>query len=556
MTSSIKRFVLSAPILAAALVSTACGGSGTTAPVVVSPPPPPVSTGPTFTNGVFKTSATFKDQCAVVRSGINPATGNAFPDVLQSTLHENHWLRSWSNELYLWYNEITDQDPAGFTTTANYFPVLKTNATTASGAQKDQFHFTINTAEYQERVSSGTSAGYGAELALIRRNTPRDVRIAFTEVGSPAAIAPASLSRGAKILEIDDVDVINGGTQAQVDVINAGLFPSNAGESHKFKVQDLGGGTRTFNMVSATVTTHPVNLSKVINTAGGKVGYLHFTTFGTSSAEAELITAMADLSNQGIQDLVLDLRYNGGGFLDISGQLGYMIAGPANTNGKVFDNIVFNNKHTVTNPVTGSPLQPTPFHNTSLGFSVASGQALPSLNLNRVFILSTAGTCSASEAVINGLRGADVEVILIGTTTCGKPYGFYATDNCGTTYFTIQFRGENNKGFGDYADGFTPVNTVQGAGELITGCAVGDDFTNVLGDENEDQLKTALSYMATGVCPAVPKPTAKIGGLIAEREIDNETSLFSSDRVRAQYQLKNSRIANLPVQKLEGEEEK
>ena len=329
-------------------------------------------------------------------------------------------------------------------------------------------------------------------------------------------------------------NAINGGTQAEVDVINAGLFPSNSGESHKFKVQDLNGTIRTFNMVSATVTTHPVNLAKTIDTPSGKVGYLHFTTFGISSAEAELITAMDSFSNQGIQDLVLDLRYNGGGFLAISGQLGYMIAGPANTAGKVFDDIVFNDKHTVTNPVTGEALQPTPFYNTSLGFSVTSGQALPTLNLNRVFILSTSGTCSASEAVINGLRGADVEVILVGTTTCGKPYGFYATDNCGTTYFTIQFRGENNKGFGDYADGFTPVDTVQGAGELIAGCAVGDDFTHVLGDEDEDQLKTALSYIETGACPVIPKPLSKI----ALQEIEDETSLFSSERVRKYSSIK------------------
>lgn len=550
MSKNIIRFVSAVPVLAVALLSTACGGGGgTTTPVVTSPPPPPVTT--TWTNGVFKTSSTFKDQCAVVRTGTNPDTGTAFPDVKASTLHENHWLRSWSNELYLWYNEISDQNPAGFTTTASYFPVLKTTATTASGTAKDQFHFTQNTAEYQERVSSGTSAGYGLDLAVIRRSVPRDIRIAFTEVGSPAAGAPASLERGAKILEIDDVDAINGGTQAEVDVINAGLFPSNTGENHKFKVQDLNGTTRTFNMTSATVTTHPVNLAKTINTPAGKVGYLHFTTFGTSSAEAELITAMDSFSNQGIQDLVLDLRYNGGGFLAISGQLGYMIAGPANTSGKVFDNIVFNNKHTVTNPVTGRALEPTPFYNQTLGFSVASGQALPTLNLNRVFILSTGGTCSASEAVINGLRGADVEVILVGTTTCGKPYGFYATDNCGTTYFTIQFRGENNKGFGDYADGFTPIDTVQGAGELIAGCAVGDDFTHVLGDEDEDQLKTALSYIATGTCPVIPKPLSKI----ALQEIEDETSLFSSERVQNIYQLKNSRIANLPVKK-SGSEEK
>ena len=58
-------------------------------------------------------------------------------------------------------------------------------------------------------------------------------------------------------------------------------------------------------------------------------------------------------------------------------------------------------------------------------------------------------TCSASESIINGLRGVNVQVIQIGSTTCGKPYGFYPEDNCGTTYFSIQFKGVNAAGFGE-----------------------------------------------------------------------------------------------------------
>ena len=58
-------------------------------------------------------------------------------------------------------------------------------------------------------------------------------------------------------------------------------------------------------------------------------------------------------------------------------------------------------------------------------------------------VLTGPDTCSASESVINGLRGVDVEVNLIGGPTCGKPYGFYPQDNCGTTYFAIQFQGVN-----------------------------------------------------------------------------------------------------------------
>ncbi|MCH2354250.1 MAG: S41 family peptidase, partial [Pseudomonadales bacterium] len=203
-------------------------------------------------------------------------------------------------------------------------------------------------------------------------------------------------------------------------------------------------------------------------------------------------------------DLVLDLRYNGGGYLDIANELAFMIAGSEQAEGKVFSEIQFNDKHPSTNPVTGAALEPELFHTSARGFSTSSGTALPTLNLERVFVLTGPGTCSASESIINGLRGIDVEVIQIGTSTCGKPYGFYAFDNCGTTYFSIQFRGTNAKGFGDYTDGFSPTNEPS-PGTALPGCFVPDDFGHALGDPFEDRLNTALAYRSNPDCPALAK---------------------------------------------------
>jgi len=202
---------------------------------------------------------------------------------------------------------------------------------------------------------------------------------------------------------------------------------------------------------------------------------------------------------------VLDLRYNGGGYLAIASELAYMIAGPGPTAGRIFDELSFNDKHPATNPVTGQALSPTPFYSTALGapFNGTPGQALPTLDLPRVYVLTGGGTCSASEAIMNGLRGVGVEVIQIGSTTCGKPYGFYPTDNCGTTYFTIQFKGANDIGFGDYSDGFSPANSA-GPGEDVPGCSVADDFTAQLGDPAERRLAVALAYRDGAACPAAP----------------------------------------------------
>jgi hypothetical protein len=121
------------------------------------------------------------------------------------------------------------------------------------------------------------------------------------------------------------------------------------------------------------------------------------------------------------------------------------------------------------------------------------------LNLQRVYILSTGNTASASEYLINGLRGIDIEVILIGDTTTGKPYGFVPRDNCGTTYFTIQFKGRNSKGFGDYEDGLIPSAIDDGA--KVRGCKVADDLSQDLGNTSEKMLATALYYMKNEACP-------------------------------------------------------
>jgi hypothetical protein len=227
-----------------------------------------------------------------------------------------------------------------------------------------------------------------------------------------------------------------------------------------------------------------------------------------ATAEGELVAAFSQLQSAGVQDLVLDIRYNGGGYLDIASEVAYMIAGQGVTTGQTFELSQFNSKHTVTNPVTGEALAPVEFHATTQGFSTTAGDALPALNLARVFVLTGASTCSASESIINSLRGVNVEVIQIGSTTCGKPYGFYAADNCGVTYFSIQFRGINAQNFGDYTDGFTPQNTVATEGVLLPGCSVADDFTHALGDASEGLLASALSYQATGVCPVPPSGMA------------------------------------------------
>jgi len=456
-------------------------------------PPPPGGSG--WQPGVFLDASTFQHQCENPRTGTDPATNQPFVDVQGTTLDENNYLRSHSDDTYLWYSEIVDQDPGLFDDPLVYFDQLRTFEASPSGPPKDKFHFTIPTAEYFQLAQSGIVAGYGLTWSLLSAAPPREIAIAYTEPNSPATNLPIPLARGARVLSVDGEDVVMGN---DVDTINAGLFPTGTGELHEFEILDLGAGTsRLVQLTSAEITSAPVQNVSFVDTPTGRVGYMLFNDH-ILTAENALVSAVDQLNTFGIDDLVLDIRYNGGGFLFLASQLSYMIGGPL-TAGQPFETLQFNDKHPVTNPITGEALAPTPFYN-----GTTTSQPLPVLNLpiRRVFVLTGPGTCSASESIMNSLRGIDVEVIQIGSTTCGKPYGFYEAGNCGTSYFTIQFRGVNAKNFGDYTDGFSPQNTAPATGVAVPGCSIGDDFSSQLGNPAEARFAAALNYRDTGTCPA------------------------------------------------------
>jgi hypothetical protein len=276
------------------------------------------------------------------------------------------------------------------------------------------------------------------------------------------------------------------------------LYPATT-SSHAFRFS-RGGVTQSadVSLTPTSVTLTSVQAPQVLNVGGQNVGYLLFNDH-VLTAEQPLIDAFTTLQNAGVSDLVLDLRYNGGGYLYIASQVAYMIAGPVRTNGQVFERTLFNSKRQAENSNTefiNVACIPNPSN-----FNCTSSANLPTLNLGRVFILASDSTCSASEAIINGLRGIGVDVRLIGSTTCGKPYGFFGQDNCGLTYFPIEFQGVNADGFGDYADGFVPGTG--NTGSNVNGCEANDDLDHPLGDQAEGQLAQALFHRAGGTCMAV-----------------------------------------------------
>ncbi|MEO1574785.1 MAG: peptidase, partial [Pseudomonadota bacterium] len=273
--------------VAAALLLAGCGGGGGGADPFVAPPP--VGSNGDWERGVFQPSGNFKASCAAPRTGIDPATGQRYPDRAGSLIDELNFLRSFSDETYLWYSEIIDRDPSFYTDPLFYFDLLKTNRTDANGDPIDRFHFTYDSEEWYQLAQTGVSAGYGAVWSLRSTVPPRDVVIAYVEAGSPAALA--QLERGTRILSVDGVD-IDTNTQGGIDTLNAGLFPSQTGVLHSFVVQDRQGATRSVSMRSATVSIDPVPVTSVFTLPDQRrVGYMLFNDH-IATAELALIEAV------------------------------------------------------------------------------------------------------------------------------------------------------------------------------------------------------------------------------------------------------------------------
>jgi C-terminal processing protease CtpA/Prc len=389
---------------------------------------------------------------------------------------EKAYLRSFVDETYLWYKEVpSNLVAANYTTPQAYFDVLKTTAKTASGVLVDQFHWSQTTASY-DAANAGTPVDYGIQWAAQASTSGLNIIVADVAPGSPAALAGV-VKRGDQLTSIDGVDSVYFNTVPGKAALNLGLFPEGVA-THAFGFN----GKPAINLTTASYITLSVPAVQTITTGAETVGYFIFDTH-IAKSRAELIAAINQLKDAKVSDLIIDMRYNGGGALYIASELAYMIAGPGPTNGKTFEQLIFNDKLTSSNTVY-------PFYNAFI-----SGNAtlpLPSLGLNHVTILTTRDTASASESVINSLRGVDVTVDLIGSTTRGKPYGFVPQDNCGHTYFSIQFKGVNAKGYGDYVDGFAPT------------CVAPDDFSHARGETAETMLATALSYRQTKPnCPDV-----------------------------------------------------
>jgi carboxyl-terminal processing protease len=235
-------------------------------------------------------------------------------------------------------------------------------------------------------------------------------------------------------------------------------------------------------VTAAVFALTPVNGTAVVTSPSGrKLGYVVVKDM-ISQALTPLDMAFANFKAAGVQDVVLDLRYNGGGLVSTGATVASYVAGSRGA-GRTYANC--STTTNVRRPTTRAMPSAHP----------AAGLGLP-----RAIVLMGPRTCSASEQVINGLLGAGIEVLAVGDTTCGKPVGFLPTNACGQTYSVVNFEGVNALNQGRYFDGLDPT------------CPVAEDFTAAMGAAADPLWAAAVQLADHGTCPASASAGTRANG--------------------------------------------
>ena len=415
------------------------------------------------------------------------------------------WLSAMMSADYLWPQEIPFVDATSppfsdasrsWESMENYFQALLTPRLDDQGRAKDRFSFAYPTQAWQKLATEGVNVGFGAEWRLSSPTPPRRVQVAYVMPGSPADLA--GLKRGDRVMSVNGVSTdVN--TEAGIAHLVGALYPQSACRT-TFELSREGLTLAPVDLTAGEVRRTATLATRVLTVEGGRqVGYVAFLEhFG--DAEARMTEAFAQFQQARVDDLVLDLRYNGGGYLYIASQVAHMVTSPERVRSKDFERLRYNPSRSAETASSYLPFLSTACLPDAEG-TCSSSAPLPQLGLSRLYVLTSEATCSASEAIVNGLRGVDVDVILIGGRTCGKPYGFTAKERSGISYFPIEFIGVNHKGEGDYAYGFEAT------------CSTPDDLAHELGDTREGLLATALAHRSTGRCPVgTTSPSAQAPG--------------------------------------------
>jgi len=373
------------------------------------------------------------------------------------------------NDLYLWYESMPAVDLTTIKTPDDYINKVR--------YIKDRWSFTMTYTDMVSLLDNGETTGWGAGLGFDDLDL---LRILF--VYDNSAMGKAGVKRGWQI------KAMNGKTVAAMSDAEVNTALNNASNSFVFIKTD--GSETTLQMTQGAIIINSVQYSNIFTKGAKKIGYFVFSDFLGSSVK-ELNAIFDDFSGKGVTDLILDLRYNGGGTLDCADSLVAMLAGKPNKD-KVYNTLTYNNKHV------------------RMGYQSIIGLKSNSIQLDKLVVITTSSTASASELVISGLKPY-MNMKLIGSTTHGKPVGMNIEGDTklNIAVAPICFRNVNSQGYSDYFDGI-PVDF-----------AVKDNVTQDWGNTADACLNAALNYISLGTIGSVGVKSAIIPGRIIYKGTDH-----------------------------------
>ncbi len=371
-----------------------------------------------------------------------------------------------ARDWYLWNDRLpASVDLDGFATVDDLLQYLMSFSPAGpDSVPVDRFSSIGPAAADQQFFGEGKFEGFGFGY---RFEAADDMRITRVYAGSPAA--GGGLARGQQIL------ALNGRSVADIvaDEGSAGLFAILATSPVTFSLRPVAGEDFDTTVARDIVTIDPIPQTRLIPREGlAPIGYLEFVQF-ISTAEPELDTVFADFRANDVTDIIIDLRYNGGGLVTTAELLGDLLGGAMHA-GEIFTETRFNADRSAFNEIRR-------FVNI-LDRSVS---------VSRLVIIATRSTASASEMVANGMA-PHVEVAIVGDDTVGKPIGQAGFEFCENVLRITAFQLFNADGFGDYFGGL-PVTP---------GCEAPDDLSVAVGADEDPNMVEALGYLDTGACPA------------------------------------------------------
>ncbi|WP_337846530.1 S41 family peptidase [Sphingomonas sp.] len=393
------------------------------------------------------------------------------------------WVAQQLNEWYLFPETLpASLSASGYATVQDYIDAL---TATARGQSKDRyFTYITSIAEEEAYYNSGSNAGFGFRLTL--DSAARRLFIAESFEGTPALAA--GIDRGTEILAIGtSTATLRAVSEIIASEGSAGISNAINGDTRVFRFRPAGGSEQTATVTRATYTLTPVSSrygAKIIDDGGKKVGYVNLRTF-INTAEAPLRAAFADFRAQGISEVIIDLRYNGGGLVSIATLINNLLARDKTTS-QVANYTTFRASKASNNETAFFNPQPQ------------------SIAPTRIAFIGTGGSASASELVMNtfipylGNRAA-----LIGTNTYGKPVGQIALDRreCDDRLRVVAFATENSARQGAYYTGL--------AGFMGATCQAVDDVTRPLGDPQEASVRAALDFLGGRSCTPITASAAE-----------------------------------------------